>query len=169
MRRVRAWFVRLGGIFARDRRDAELRAEIESHLAFHEEENLRAGMLPREAHRRAVMKLGGITPMEEAYRDRRGIPWLETLWQDIRFGIRMLLKSKGTTAAAIIALALGIGANTAIFSVVNAVLLRPLPYRDAGKLMWVTSFIPKYNQTIVVHPDYFGWRAQNHVFEDAAA
>ncbi len=169
MRRLRAWFLRLGGIFARDRRDEELRAEIESHLALHEEENIRAGMLPQEAHRQAVIKLGGIAPMTEAYRDRRGVPWLETLWQDIRFGIRMLKKSPGATAAAIIALALGIGANTAIFSVVNAVLLHPLPYPDARKLMYVTSFIPKNNQTIVVHPDYFGWRAQNHVFEDAAA
>jgi predicted permease len=169
MRRLRAWFLRLGGFFAKDRRDEELRAEIESHLALHEEDNRRAGMPPQEAHRQAVIKLGGITPMAEAYRDRRGLPWLETLWQDIRFGVRMLKKSPGATAAAIIALALGIGANTAIFSVVNAVLLHPLPYPDASKLMSVTSFIPKYNQTIVVHPDYFGWRAQNHVFEDAAA
>ncbi len=169
MRRARAWFLRLAGIFGKDRRDAELRAEIESHLALHEEENRRAGMPPQEAHRQAVIKLGGIAPMTEAYRDRRGLPWLETLWQDIRFGVRMLKKSPGATAAAIIALALGIGANTAIFSVVNAVLLHPLPYRDANQLAWVNSFIPKYNQAIVVHPDYFAWRAQNHSFEDVAA
>ncbi len=169
MRHLRAWFLRLGGIFAKDRRDEELRAEIESHLALHEEENVRSGMLPQEAHRQAVIKLGGIAPMAEAYRDRRGLPWLETLWQDIRFGIRMLKKSPGATAAAIIALALGIGANTAIFSVVNAVLLHPLPYRDASKLVWVTSFVPKYNEAIVVHPDYFAWRSQSHSFEDVAA
>ncbi len=74
MRHLRAWFLRLGGIFAKDRRDEELRAEIESHLALHEEENVRSGMLPQEAHRQAVIKLGGIAPMTEAYRDRRGLP-----------------------------------------------------------------------------------------------
>ncbi len=126
-------------------------------------------MPPDEARRAALIKLGGVEQTKEIYRDRKGLPMIETFLQDLRFGFRMMRKSPGFTAAAILALALGIGANTAIFSVVNVVLLHSLPYRDAGRLMWVTTFLPRQGQTLVIHPDYFGWRQQNHVFEDMAA
>ncbi|MFZ3245361.1 MAG: ABC transporter permease, partial [Candidatus Acidiferrales bacterium] len=96
---------------------------------------------------------------------------METLLQDIRYGLRMLRKSPGFTAVAILTLALGIGANTAIFSVVDAVLLRPLPYKDPARLVWTTLQFPKadVHSSFVPHPTYFAWRDQNDVFSGIAA
>ncbi len=134
MRRVWACLKRLSGLFRKERRDRELVEELEIHLQMHIEENLQAGMTPEEARREALIKLGGIESVKEAYRDQRGVPWLETLIQDLRYGVRMLRKNPGFTAVVVVTLGLGIGVNTAIFSLVNAVMLRPSPYLDPERL-----------------------------------
>jgi predicted permease len=134
VRRIRAWFLRAADLFRKETTDRELDAEMESHLQLHIEENLLAGMNIEEARRQALIKLGGIEQTKEAYRDRRGLPMLETFLQDIRFAARMLRKNLGVTAIVVVTLALGVGANTAIFGLVNGLLLQRLPVPAAEQI-----------------------------------
>src|SRR5262245_11912333 len=135
MRRLREWVVRFGGLFNQQRKDRELDNKIESHLQIHIDDNLRSGMTPEVARRDARIKLGGVESAKGAYRDPRHLPMLETLWQDVRYGARILRKNPGFTAIAVFTLALGIGASTSIFTVINTLLLRSLPVKDPAELV----------------------------------
>jgi putative ABC transport system permease protein len=168
MRKARVWMARITGLLSRRRSERELSAELESHLALHIDDNLRAGMTPEEARRQALIKLGGLEQAKELYRERSGIPWLETLWQDLRYGARMLRKSPGFTVVAVFTLALGIGANTAIFTLVKAALLQPLPVRAANRLVviWVNNSKAGWSRIGPTGQDYLDWREQSKSFED---
>jgi predicted permease len=135
MRQFRALWARLRGIFGGELADRELSVELESHLQMHIDDNLRSGMSPDQARRDALIKLGGVEQAKQVYRERKGLPWLETLCQDLRFGSRQLRKNPGFTTVAILTLGLGIGANTAIFSFVDALFLKPLAVSSPEQLM----------------------------------
>ena len=126
MKRLRALVLRFGGLFDKHRKDGELNDEIESHLQFHIEDNLRLGMTAEEARRQAMIQFGGIESTKESYRDQRGLPLLETCFQDIRFGARQLLKNPGFAAVAVLTLALGIGEGAGLRFVVLAATFNPL-------------------------------------------
>jgi putative ABC transport system permease protein len=137
MRHLSVWFQRLAGIFHKQRQDAELAEELESHLQLNIEDNLRAGMTLETARRDALIRLGGLEQAKEQYRDQRGFPLLESLLRDLRFGVRLLGKDRTFTAMAVLTLALGIGANTAIFGLVDSAFLRGLPFREPERLVHI--------------------------------
>ncbi len=166
MRKFRALLLRLGGLFRRSRRDEELAREMESHLQMHVEDNLHAGMNAREARRQALIKLGGIEQTKEMVRERRGLPILDVLLQDLRFGARMLRKNPGFTAVAVLTLALGIGVNTAIFTAFDALVLRPRPVKDPDSLAAVFRTTPGETHGWFSYPDYICYRDHSRSFSD---
>lgn len=139
----------------------EIDEELRFHMEMREQENIRAGMSPTEARQEALRRFGNLQTVREECRDIRGASLGESLWQDVRFGARMLRKNPGFNAIAILTLALGIGANTAIFSFINAILLQPLPYAGADRFV-----ISTLNATI---PDYYSWKDECRSFERIAA
>ena len=156
-------------LWRRGKRNAELTEEMEAHLTLAEREAMESGATPKQARNEARKEFGNVGLAAEVTRDAWGWRWIVEAWQDVKYGARNTMRTPGFAAVTILTLALGIGANTAIFSVVNAVLFRALPYRDAGRLVWATNFIPTQRQNLVFADVYAGWRTQNHVFENMAA
>src|SRR5438034_9395985 len=124
----REWMTRLFGTFRPSRRDADLEQELRTHLELAADDERRRGGASSDARRAAAIRSGGLTQSLDALRDQRALPWLDDLARDVRYGIRIFARTPAFTVVSILSLAIGIGANTAIFSVINAVLLRPLGY-----------------------------------------
>ncbi len=150
--------------------EQEMQAELRDHLERQVADNIRFGMADSEARRSASLRFGGYEQVSESCRDARGTQWVETTVQDLRFGVRTLRRSPGFTLAAILTLALGIGANTAIFSVINGVLLRPLPYGDPARLVAVQEQSRKTGEDFAFsYPDFRDCRRASQSFEHIAA
>jgi predicted permease len=169
MRKIRAFWMRLRGMMHSGQAEDDFGAELESHLQMHIEGNLRAGMSQEEARRDALIKLGGVEQTRQAYRERVGLPWLETIWQDMRFALRVLHKDLRFTAIAVLTLTLGIGANSAIFSIVNGVLLNPLPFPHPDQLIFLHESKPNFETGSISLPNFQDWRKDNHSFSTMAA
>jgi predicted permease len=143
--RLRAGWKRVVALFGRQRRDAELEEELRAHIEMAAEEHLCRGMSAEDARRQALRSFGGVTQIREQYREQRGVPMMEQLGRDLRFALRQLRKSPGFALTAVLTLALGVGANTAIFTLIDSILLRPLPFPEQERLVTITAdgFFPK--------------------------
>lgn len=157
--------------FGREKRDRELEAELESHLEMAVDERVRQGVAPEEARRQALVALGGVQQARERQREARGLPFLDVLGQDVRFALRTMRKDRAYSAVAVLILALGIGANAAVFSVVNTLLLRPLPFRDSQRLVWVQGPPQSCGLSCVTYSvDAFeDYRERNRTLESVSA
>jgi putative ABC transport system permease protein len=166
--RIREWF---RALLRKEQLDKEMDEELQFHLEEQTRENIQAGMSPAEARAAALRAFGGMEQVKEACRELRGVGWLETLWQDVRFGTRMIRRNPGFAGVVVLLLAIGIGASTTMFSVVEAVFLGGSPYRDPKRLVWVYETNPAKNDYHLSPsgPTFQDWREQNHVFEQVAA
>ncbi len=140
---IREAFNRVQSFFHKQERDSDLDAELQSHIDLAVEENISKGMSPEEARRRALIRIGGVQQAKEHQREARGLPWLDVLLQDLRYTFRTLRRDSGFATIAILILALGIGANIVVFSVVDTILLRPLPFPEANRLVRLAPTVSK--------------------------
>jgi putative ABC transport system permease protein len=159
---------RLRALLRKSEIEHELEEELRHHIEQQTEQNIRLGMSPEEARDAARKAFVGVEQAKERSRDARGVRWIEDLWQDLRYGARMLMKNPGFTLIAALTLALGIGANTAIFTVVNAVLLRPFPYPDSERMVQLMRRFPPEGGPVSATKFLF-WRERNRTFESMAA
>ena len=165
-KRVRAWMRALVG---RKRMEREMEAELRFHIAARAEDLVRGGMEPEEARRRAAMEFGGVERAKEECRDARGMNFVEGLVQDLRYGARMLRKSPGFTAVAVLTLALGIGATTAIFSFADLIIRRPVALPEIDRLVAISELIPSTEETGISAANYLDLQREAHSFENVAA
>ena len=166
--RLRSWS---RATFHRSRMENEMDTELRFHVETYAEDLMRSGVSREEATRRARTEFGGIERVKEEGREARGAKIMETLLQDLRYGFRMLRKNPAFTIIAVLTLALGIGANSSIFSAVEAVLLRPLPYKDSARLVVIWSDMHRRHGPVhewTNAADFYDWRTQNKSFEDMA-
>jgi putative ABC transport system permease protein len=166
---LRRFKTALRALLRRAKAERELDDELRYHVEQQTEQNIRLGMNPVEARCAARMAFGGLEQAKEQSRDARGVRWIEDMWHDLRYGMRTLLKNSGFTLIVVTTLALGIGANTAIFTVVNAVLLRPLPYPEADRLVQIMRSAWFGQSEAVSASTFLYWQQHNQVFEAIAA
>ncbi|HEV2419216.1 MAG TPA: ABC transporter permease [Terriglobia bacterium] len=166
-----AVWLRMKALFRRRQLDRDLEEEIKFHLAMREQKLAESGVPAEEARYAARREFGNATQAKEANREMWTFPFLETLWQDSRYGLRQLRRNPGFTAVAVITLALGIGANTAVFSIVDAILLRPLPYKNADRLTVTWQRLPKdrIGLTFDTYREFEQWQQYSHSFQKLAA
>jgi predicted permease len=150
--------------------DRDLTQELDAHLAMAVEEYVRRGMTHDQARRVAHQELGGVTQLREAHREVRGLPLLDTILQDLRYALRTLRRDPGFTVFAIVIIGLGIAASATVFSVINALLLRPLPFREANRLVWISNGGPDGDMFMMTQPaHYLDLQARNRTFAELAA
>ena len=166
--KIRIAFSRIASLFHRSRLDRDLDEELRSHIDLATQENLHRGMSQKEARTAALRSFGGLTQTREAYRNQRSLPWVETLTLDTRYALRQLRKSPGFTLTAILTLALGIGGNTAMFSIVNGVLLNPLPFPQPDRLVTLSESKPNFAQGSISYPNFLDWQKENRSFSAIA-
>jgi putative ABC transport system permease protein len=170
MDQIRTLLSRCASFFRRQRLDQDLDEELRSHLQLATEENLQRGMSEQEARTAALRAFGGVTQTRESYRVQRGLPFLEVLWSDLRYAVRQLCKSPGFTLTTVLTLAIGIGMNTAVFSMMDAVVLRPLAVPDLSRVVIVAEEHGRgsddYQQ--VALGNYQDWKQQSRSFTDLA-
>jgi len=161
---------RIRALFQKEKLDTEMVAEMRAHVDLQTERNVAAGMNPDEARYAALRQFGNVASIQEQAREARGWVWLEGIAKDIRHAVRALGKNPVFTAIALLTLALGIGANTALFSVINSVLLRPLPFPDANRLtvIWETNVQQGIKRDGPAGPNFYDWREQTQLFQDLA-
>src|SRR5438874_6911244 len=169
MIRLRIFWSRLLGLLFRTGADSELDAELRSHIEALTEENTRRGLAPKEAAQAARREFGGFEQTKEAYREQRGLPLLDTLVQDGRFALRMLAKKPAFALVAVLTLAVGIGATSAVFSVVDRILFRSLPYPQDDRLVSFGVMAPFESREFMLGPDFVEWRARQTAFESLTA
>jgi len=166
---LRPFLLRLRTLLRSRSAAPEINAELESHLQLHVDDLIRSGLSPAEARRRALLSLGGLEQTRQALRERNTLPWLESIAHDVRFALRQLRKSPAFTAVVILTLALGIGANTALFSIVNTVLLHPIALPHPSQLVSVDASKPNFEHGSITWPNFLDWQRDNRSFSSLAA